>query len=951
MLKLVKTVCKKSRECSLSNICANIPVEIHGYQKSKKHKIDVLFVGEASGKTEEERSQPFIGVTGQLLRSTIQHLFQKYKFSYALSNVVKARPRDAKNNNCKPTSKECKTCGSYLQGEIKLFNPKIIVSLGAVAYNYLYFGETEKSIANNAATMSIAENRGCIRTIKIKNNSYNLIGSFHPSFLSRADEKSLVGILHNDIETALLYITKKVDFRITNIFRTVYLSTLKDVKQTLSKMMKQKKNVAVDTECQNLGKVYGNCILTIQLCNDGKTGYVIPISHYESPFSVNEVKKLKQMLIDFFTSSESKVKGYIFWNAIYDMHQIYRELHVLFYNAAILDAQLGAYLIEENLTRLGVKKIQPYSLGYNAYMHGFVHYVENESMGKDNRGNLANLPIAEWVDYAAADSVVTYNLYTTFLKKAKYQNYLKDFNNFIRRIGSKTLTLVVYVEHCGFPVNIEEMRYLANERTSPLLKELNKIKYEINQMKTVRKVINTVLKNEAGTSYTLLGQPNLFDMQSRLHQEELFFNVLKLKPLAIGKNGVGSLDKKFKEHYDHVPEVKIFNEHTRISQLYNLYPKAISSMMSKSGKSSNPDFYTDHRIRPSFLLRTITGRLLCRYPNLQQRVSHGDRAETVLKMYESGKSKCFVKIDFSAHEVRGLQIVTKDPVFAHSFNKVSQIRKAWRKNPTVLFKEIKALVDIHIQNAAIFFNVLATKVTEDMRQQNKSLIFGVMYGRSPGSIAVQLGIDKQKAEKIMDSIFAATKKIKPWMEKIKKAGKEKLHIQSPLGRRRRVWGNLFPKDNRSNQGIFAQMERYAINSIIQGMCSDFSMIAGYLLLEYIFKIEKGKYQTSDKNMWAIINLIHDSVEVEIPVKDVYEYLTTTEKFFTSKLKAYLNKHFNMQIKVDFEVDYEVGLSLDKTFKWRGTKKGGKELQQKMIDMDKKRKNMSTNPPSRNSLGR
>jgi hypothetical protein len=130
------------------------------------------------------------------------------------------------------------------------------------------------------------------------------------------------------------------------------------------------------------------------------------------------------------------------------------------------------------------------------------------------------------------------------------------------------------------------------------------------------------------------------------------------------------------------------------------------------------------------------------------------------------------------------------------------------------------------------------------------------------------------------------------------------------------------------------MDRLARNSIIQGMCSDFSLISAYLLTEYIFKNNKGKYQVPDEDAWLIINLIHDSAEFEIPNKDIYTFLTKSEKFFTTRLVKTLTKEFGMKINVPFEVEYDVGKSLDKMTTWNSTLGHAKELHKQMNKKEK-----------------
>jgi len=91
---------------------------------------DVLFVGEAPGRDEDEQGLPFVGASGkQLDKLLIEAGFGDV--SYYITNVVKCRPIDAEGKNRVPSMYEINVCsGAWLIQQIKLLKPKIIVPLG-----------------------------------------------------------------------------------------------------------------------------------------------------------------------------------------------------------------------------------------------------------------------------------------------------------------------------------------------------------------------------------------------------------------------------------------------------------------------------------------------------------------------------------------------------------------------------------------------------------------------------------------------------------------------------------------------------------------------------------------------------------------------------------------------------------------------------------------------------
>jgi DNA polymerase len=86
---------------------------------------EIMFVGEAPGKTEDEQGKPFVGAAGKILSSLLESIKLKREDVY-ITNVVKCRPP----MNRDPLPEEVACCADYLQKEVEIIEPKIIVLLG-----------------------------------------------------------------------------------------------------------------------------------------------------------------------------------------------------------------------------------------------------------------------------------------------------------------------------------------------------------------------------------------------------------------------------------------------------------------------------------------------------------------------------------------------------------------------------------------------------------------------------------------------------------------------------------------------------------------------------------------------------------------------------------------------------------------------------------------------------
>lgn len=110
--------------CALHRSTTNICIMGRGYEHAS-----VMVVGEAPGRAEAETGKPFMGASGKQLQAIIDSL----GVEVYITNVAKCRPPQ----NRKPKVIEMKTCGShYLDFEIMLVKPKVIVALGNTAMSY-----------------------------------------------------------------------------------------------------------------------------------------------------------------------------------------------------------------------------------------------------------------------------------------------------------------------------------------------------------------------------------------------------------------------------------------------------------------------------------------------------------------------------------------------------------------------------------------------------------------------------------------------------------------------------------------------------------------------------------------------------------------------------------------------------------------------------------------------
>lgn len=128
-----------------------------------------VFIGEAPGCWEDITGKPFVGAAGKVLEEILEENGLSRNEIY-ITNVVKCRPP----GNREPKPNEVEACSPYLDQQLSIIKPKIIVTLGRHSTLYIFSkaGLTFKSIG---------ESQGKIYKVKILNSPIYLIASYHPA--------------------------------------------------------------------------------------------------------------------------------------------------------------------------------------------------------------------------------------------------------------------------------------------------------------------------------------------------------------------------------------------------------------------------------------------------------------------------------------------------------------------------------------------------------------------------------------------------------------------------------------------------------------------------------------------------------------------------------------------------------------------------------------------------
>lgn len=126
LMEEVATEVMACKKCGLSKKRRN-PVPGEGDLDA-----DVLFIGEAPGYWEDVKGKPFVGSAGEILDEMLSKIGLSRNKVY-IANILKCRPPE----NRDPSVSEVKDCVPYLDQQIKIIKPKIIVTLGRHSTSYI----------------------------------------------------------------------------------------------------------------------------------------------------------------------------------------------------------------------------------------------------------------------------------------------------------------------------------------------------------------------------------------------------------------------------------------------------------------------------------------------------------------------------------------------------------------------------------------------------------------------------------------------------------------------------------------------------------------------------------------------------------------------------------------------------------------------------------------------
>jgi DNA polymerase I-like protein with 3'-5' exonuclease and polymerase domains len=600
-----------------------------------------------------------------------------------------------------------------------------------------------------------------------------------------------------------------------------FIQTKEEFEELIDKFNKANP-IVVDIETSSLSPRTGN-VLGIALSTQANEGYYI---------HSDVVNVYKEYFHNLF-----KTKKCILHNAKFDMNFMVYEYGFEFPDFE--DTMLMHYCLEESVGTHGLKPLalRFTDLGdYEKELDEYKKAFARKNKIKLEDFNYGMLPTEILAPYACKDADATFQLYHKFAPKVLENKY---FSKLYNEILKPATTALMRLEYNGGPIDFENLARLEHEYTIDIEECLAEIEMH-EEVKTFERIHNKT-----------------FNPNSTQQLQELFFKIIKLKPIKKTETGAWSVDKEVLGELDH-PLAKAILDLREKTKMLSTY---ISSI--RDGVDS------DKRLRSGFNIHgTTSGRLsssgVLNYQNIPR-----DNKD-IKKLFKARPGYKIVQGDLGTAEVYIAAALSNDKFLQKAF-----IEK----------------LDFHSYVAKQIFNLpcevnQVKKDFPDKRQHAKAITFGIMYQAGPAKIAETASVSPNEAKQFIAKYFREAYALKSYIEDSNSQIENNAFIYSFFGRKRRL-----PESRSPNAGVAKHAIRSGVNFLVQSVASDINILG---LIDLIKWIDNSGYQ----DVILPFTVVHDSIVAEVREDLVDLYITKTKEFIQADRGCSID---GCPIGMDFEL--------------------------------------------------
>ena len=646
---------------------------------------------------------------------------------------------------------------------------------------------------------------------------------------------------------------------------------------------------------------YPTCIgITFQM----GSSYIIPLGHYESPFKENFVEILHLLGREIFHNPDvikiaQNIAFEIKWLKKYGIEIIGR----------MFDTMLAHYLLDENEPH-GLKEM------VNSIIPDFGGYEDEGGKLKTKYRGWDKIPLEPLAKYNGLDCDLTLRLMFYFHKKLIKGGFYKLFRNLLMmatRVLSESEFHGMRVQRDYLDKLIVDYAIKIENKKASLLKLPRVRKYiqatrkqkAKDLIENVRKEIKAIQKKGEKNAAVLIRNREAKIMNylnGNFNKKETYESVNLASPQQMqdlfyfSEHGFKwpvqtNKDKKTKKPKPTTDEAAILKimamgkdkggflqglmDLRGLDKLYSTYMVGIKNILDSRGY-----------VHCSYHLLTVTGRLGCREPNMQN-IPRVLTNPDVKPMFVPPKNFLHFEVDYSQAELRVVAELARDKVMIDIFKRGYNIHVATAclaNGALERYDEVRKIIkdENHPEN----------EFWERQKKKAKTINFGILYGQGDDKLAEGMGVSVKEAHDFRMVWLKSYPQVAKWIKNQVKLAKKHGYVYSIFGRKRRL------PDIWSDVNYFrAEAERQSVNTPIQGAASDFTQLSTIVLRDLRLR---GKLP----NYFLQRATVHDSIEFYIKPKDIHWITPYVVKVCSN---PDTKKWFGFEMKyVDMKVSPEIG---------------------------------------------
>ena len=698
-----------------------------------------MFIGDYPAKEDIKKGKPFQNIAGQLLKAVLGKLdITSAWYTY----MCQCRPEALEANNYKIEEVAITACIPNLMEEINKVKPKAIILLGEEACKFLFplLGGPSGGLVRNSGLGVWSHEYEC-----------NIIALEHPykcfkdpdKFTALCDGLRKIQTI-TDAATRFIDLTEVIRHRVAkNEIDVQFVTTKQQALKRLARIpttYPENTFLSLDIETTGLNPLVDRPILIgINVDN-----WVTIIPH-EVMLNAEVYMKVQEILDHWNDYSTGH-------NARFDA-KFLKHHYGINWNIGF-DTMLAHYILCEVPGTHSLKTLARNELNASDYAFNITEDFK--------AGNALQIDLTDLATYLTYDVLYTSMLAKLFLQRLEDSKMLKIWDEILRPAND----MFRDTELVGVPINRAYLEDLGQEYTEIL-----------NQ-----------LREQAVQIASTYGMPDI-NIQSPQQVGKLLYDVMK-NPLPKAANAFVEPTKSTDK--DALEGIVIGRDFVNILLEYRQYAKLqstyIRGMLTKEIRG---------KVYPEFLLHgTVTGRLACRHPNLQnipQVVG-----PVIRDAFQSPQGFVFLNADYSQLELRIAALLANDMDLVNAFLSGD---------------------DFHLRVASeAIFHKPPEEITKQERHKAKFVNFGIVYGRGAKSLAEgELQCTIKEAQTYIDNWYAKYSKLRDWRIHQLHLAKTQGYVTSIFGRKRR-----FPLVTKGN---LHEIEKQCVNAPIQSSASDLCLLS------------------------------------------------------------------------------------------------------------------------------